>query len=399
MTRAHSKIGASSASRWFACPGSVRLCEGIQQVESEYAREGTAAHALAAHCLENGYAAKRFVGWYASDLGELRQEMPPMYAAGEWIFVGDEMATAVQVYLDTVRDIATAKVTRELDVEVRFHLGQLHPDLFGTADCVVYDPDTGELWVLDYKHGAGVTVDPEDNPQLLYYAVGAALAKANRRVTQVHLAIVQPRAMGSDVKWWDVDAIDLLDFADRLANAAKATESETAPLCAGDHCKWCPAQPVPCLCSAIADMTETAPLDTVKGPRYDPQALADSLGKAKALKGWIEAVEDFALAELQHGKPVPGYKLVEKRGVRAWDDEDAAVRTLMGDGLAESDIYEPVKLKTPAALESQIGKKELAALVGDFVKSESSGLTFAPDSDKRPAVGRDLKADFEPVEG
>ena len=398
MTRAHSKIGASSASRWFACPGSVRLCEGVESVESEYAKEGTAAHALAAHCLENGYHAKRFLGdVYFGEEGWMPREL--FKNVDGYLLCTEEMATAVQVYLDEVRAIAIGNVCRELDVEVKFHLEQLHPDLFGTADCVVYDPDTGELWVLDYKHGAGVTVDPEDNPQLLYYAVGAALAKVNRRVTQVHLAIVQPRAMGSDVKWWDVDAIDLLDFADRLANAAKATESETAPLCAGDHCKWCPAQPVPGLCSAIADMTETAPLDTFKGPRYDPQALADSLGKVKALKGWIKAVEDFALAELQHGKLVPGYKLVEKRGVRAWGDEEAAVRTLMGDGLAESDIYEPAKLKTPAALESQIGKKEFAALVGDFVKSESSGLTFAPDSDKRPAVNRDLKADFEPGEG
>ena len=392
MTK-HSKIGASSAGRWFACPGSVKACEGLTVAESEYAKEGTAAHALASHCLENGYAATRFL------FGVVTEDDVVLGASAGKLMKGTpitaEMCTAVQVYLDEVRGIMNKDICRELSVEVKFHLDQLHPDLFGTADAVIYDPDSHDLWVVDYKHGEGVIVNPEDNPQLLYYAVGAAFAKANRKVDQVHLAIIQPRAGEGAPKWWHVDAVDLLEFASRLQEAAKATEADDAPLAAGDHCRWCPAAGI---CPKLKDVAEVAPLDQFKDDKtYDPEYLADSLNRIKALKGWIKAVEDFALSELQRGKPVPGYKLVEKRAIRQWKDAAEAQRTLLGDGRTEGEIIEPAALKSPAQIEELLGKKDFAELVGDYVVAASSGLTYAASSDKRPAVNRNIKDGFESV--
>ena len=391
MTRKHSKIGASSAERWFACPGSVKACEGLTAVESEYARTGTAAHALASQCLEMGFNAERFLNWGVDPLGMLVHLDDPVSK----VPVTQEMATAVRVYLDEVRKIATANIARELSVEVKFHLDQLHPDLFGTADAVVYDPKSHDLWVLDYKHGEGVLVDPEDNPQLLYYAVGAAFAKANRKVDQVHLAIIQPRAGDGEPKWWHVDAIDLLDFAGRLKEAAKATEHENAPLVAGDHCRWCPAAAV---CVKLKEVVEVAPLDQfAQGKAYNVDFLKDSSDRIKALKGWIKAVEDFALAEMQKGVAIPGYKLVEKRAVRQWRDPDEAVRTLLGDGRLENEIMEPATLRSPAQIEDVLGKKDFAELMAEHVVSASSGVTYAPESDKRPAVNRNVLDGFSAV--
>ena len=59
--RAHASLGASSASRWMACPGSVRLSEGMPNISSDYAREGTAAHELAEMCLRQGKPASAFL--------------------------------------------------------------------------------------------------------------------------------------------------------------------------------------------------------------------------------------------------------------------------------------------------------------------------------------------------
>ena len=42
--RAHSKFSASGAERWFACPGSVELSEGVPDKETEWSKEGTLAH-------------------------------------------------------------------------------------------------------------------------------------------------------------------------------------------------------------------------------------------------------------------------------------------------------------------------------------------------------------------
>src|SRR3982750_206581 len=44
--RAHSKYSASGSERWFACPASVKLSEGLPDKTSVWAAEGTRAHAV-----------------------------------------------------------------------------------------------------------------------------------------------------------------------------------------------------------------------------------------------------------------------------------------------------------------------------------------------------------------
>ena len=47
MTRAHARLSASGAHRWYHCPGSVTLEESFPDRGSIYAEEGTLAHDLA----------------------------------------------------------------------------------------------------------------------------------------------------------------------------------------------------------------------------------------------------------------------------------------------------------------------------------------------------------------
>ena len=42
----HAVLSASSSHRWLNCPPSARLCEAYDDVGSDYAQEGTDAHAL-----------------------------------------------------------------------------------------------------------------------------------------------------------------------------------------------------------------------------------------------------------------------------------------------------------------------------------------------------------------
>ena len=46
LLRAFSPISASSSERWLNCPPSARLCEAYEDKGSDYAAEGTDAHAL-----------------------------------------------------------------------------------------------------------------------------------------------------------------------------------------------------------------------------------------------------------------------------------------------------------------------------------------------------------------
>lgn len=57
----HALLSASSSHRWLACPPSARLCEQYEDQTSEYAAEGTAAHALCE------YKLKKALGMEAAD--------------------------------------------------------------------------------------------------------------------------------------------------------------------------------------------------------------------------------------------------------------------------------------------------------------------------------------------
>ena len=229
---AHSKLGASSAYRWFACPGSVKACADAPDNESVYAAEGTAAHELAAACLEKTpfKAPEDFLG-----------------KAFNGFEVTEEMAEAVEVYRTAILD--EYEMGDELMVEQRFDLSHVYPGCFGTNDALLYRESEGLLIVYDYKHGRGVPVEVEGNKQLLYYALGACTGKHNRRVEQVELVIVQPRCPhpNGPVRRWRFDAVDLLDFEAELRAAARRTE-DSDERHAGSHCKFCPAAPT---CEAL----------------------------------------------------------------------------------------------------------------------------------------------------
>ena len=52
----HSRFGASAAHRWMRCPGSIQASEGLPNVSSEFAAEGTLLHGVAEDILRGGGA-------------------------------------------------------------------------------------------------------------------------------------------------------------------------------------------------------------------------------------------------------------------------------------------------------------------------------------------------------
>lgn len=376
MPDEHAKLSPSSAYRWMECPGSIRLCEGIPSYESPYAAEGTAAHALAEQCLNTGKNAQDFMG------GTI-----------EGYEVTQDMADAVQEYVDLIREEKGNKV---LMVEQPF---KIDTDLWGTNDACILEP-WGVLDVYDYKHGAGKDVDVFMNSQLMIYALGAIGSNNSKCFESVRMTIVQPRTPGETIKRWEATVEELMDWREKVMNPAviRAREAGIDPekyLKAGEHCQFCDALPI---CPQVQrDAMELAKTD-FSGPTLtlpNPETLGeDELGKiiafSKILANWAKEAKAYAQRLLESGVAVPGYKLVAKKADRKIIDEEAFIREFYPQ--YKDQIYKDPELKGITDLEKLVGKKAFAL----HTHKPETGVTMAPESDKREAVASSAQIDFAP---
>ncbi len=380
----HSSIGASSMHRWSNCPGSVQLSRGIESVSSKYAEEGTLAHSYAAYFLEH-------------------QCFPPNES------IDEEMADAILIYTNEVfkdkKSLDTSFHGNLFLIEHGFSLTSIHPDAFGTSDCVIYDVKKKKLIVYDYKHGAGLKVEVEDNEQLMYYALGALLS-IDALVHTVELKIVQPRCPHDDgpIRSWTFDAFNLLEFQARLSKAIEATQKPNAFLSPGDWCRFCPANGIcPELASkslVIAQKMFAVPAEDAPPEEklnYDKEKLAETLDKLPILEAFIEAVRSFAYGEATKGRTPPGYKLVQKRATRKWRSTDNTV-DFLNDTLRKKpkeleSCFTAPELKSPAQVEKVLGKS-FKKQIEELVVAESSGYKLAHNSEPGEAILLDAKSIF-----
>ena len=78
-------------------------------------------------------------------------------------------------------------------IEQRLDYSEYVEEGFGTGDCVIIGD--GTLHIVDYKHGRGVLVEADDNPQMKLYALGALeLFDCIYDIDTVSMTIYQPDA-------------------------------------------------------------------------------------------------------------------------------------------------------------------------------------------------------------
>ena len=368
----HAVLSPSSAARWLHCPPSALINSHAGSADTVYTREGTLAHSLC-----ELKARKKFLGLgpkkYANALAQIT-------ADELW---SQEMDTCAGTYLDALTDIWHGfPEPPYVALEQRVDFSEYVPEGFGTADCIMISGTT--LHVVDYKHGQGVEVSAEDNPQMKLYALGALLDYYQLYdIETVRMTIVQPR-IKREPDTWETTAGELMLWAEETVKpAADLAAKGEGDFAAGDWCRFCAIRGT-CRKRAEAFLE----LDGF-GRKLPPELTDEEVGRAltlgKDLKTWLVDVEKYALGACLDGKEIPGYKAVAGRSVRAWTDQEAAFDAARAAGIPDEMLYErsPVTL---AALEKIMGKKPFAETLADFITTPPGKPTLAPDTDKRPAI-------------
>jgi hypothetical protein len=367
----HSNIvGGSTAKRVMNCPGSVALVQKMPpQPSNKYADEGTLLHNVIAEIVMTDKHPEEFLHTKYNDqiltLDLIDNKLVPALAALDVIDPNKEM---------------------EIEAETRVGFGDLLPDVFGSTDLI------GRIGkravVLDWKFGDGVAVEVEENPQLMFYAAAAMRTEetkwAFKDVEEIEMVIVQP----PQVKRWVTTPARIAQFEKDLVRAVKLAQQPNAELKIGDHCRWCAAKPI---CPQMTGAVDRALKTQIDG--LDAPTISAYLKNADMLEQWITDLRALALQMLDSGAKLPDYKLVAKRAIRQWTDEDKAKVALFAYGLTESEVME-TSVISPAKAEKALKKRKLA-LPDDLVVAISSGNTLASVDDPRPEVlqiGKQLTA-------
>jgi hypothetical protein len=398
-TKRHLTFGGSTAHRWLRCAGSVGLCATVPNVETEPMKRGTRAHRL----LEWALNSKRT---------SVINCKGKCLVAHDPLFDGDDVE-AVQEALGYIHGILDANPDATMFVERQV---KLNDEVGGTADVVIYVPSKRLLYVIDYKHGAGIFVSAFDNRQLKLYGCATVMGFTEGAIDTVQCVIVQPRHWaGAAVREAPpITPADLLMYVDDVEAAVAMAKSTKAQFVPGEEqCYSCPAAPVcQTLHNAIVDGITFGPTwerqdvtgnvpDTYAGTtltipsadaiRNNPEVLGEVLRAAGLIRAWLGAVEDHAEAHIRAGHPLPGFKLVAVQARKKWADEAGARKFLDEETLLGPDDYMPREMLTVTQVANLLkkGNKEGEALLqklAAFSISKSSGMKLVPESAAGEAI-------------
>ena len=420
---AHAPFSPSKLAAIQACPGRPALVATLPPDEQEgpgsaAAVQGTKRHALLEWRFHNPTA-------------------PWPTEVGEYKITSDDVK-AVEAIWPYVKSHAALQskpghtAFSEQEVEIGKWLGFAEKTCGGTADLVLVTPT--ELEIADAKFGYR-PVGP-DGLQLRAYAVGAPPLLVNpdtgeflpqfRQLKTVRLTILQPedsQAIKSVVYPFE----DVIKWAEEVKQVIKAAQDPDAPRVPGDQCTFCPAAAVcperiqeagqavtsmfsdldapaakapdvrPAAIESVDVIEDIANLQMTKDPKaLGPEEIGRVLDLAPLIETYLSDVRKYAHKQISSGKPVPGWKLIEGRRSRRWNQsEEETAAALKKIGLAVGEVYVK-KVVTPnqaEGLEKVSGSKKRRERVAELWSWAEGKPTLAPESDPHPDV-REVKQMF-----
>lgn len=160
----------------------------------------------------------------------------------------------------------------------------------------------------------------------------------------------------------------------------------------------------------VTQLPDVAQQSANKDPStMDMSQIAQIMEAAPLMRQLLEAVEKEALRRMEAGQVIPGLKLVNGRGSRAWAlPEEEMADKLVKMGIPKTAVYE-TKLVSPAKAEKLTWEKrdgtkvsltdrQLKRMEQEYVVKMAGKLTVVPESDERKAVTLNAAPLFSAVE-
>lgn len=261
-------------------------------------------------------------------------------------------------------------------------------DCWGTCDCLIMSET--ECWIIDLKTGRTL-VSPEENDQLLIYAMGALTE--NPKLTRFNLVIVQATDVDNPVKTWTCDKARVLEQRQRVRTAIHFTNDPAnpgwPPPVLGDHCQWCPGKlGCPAQTRAMTQVFEATPIGVQNGSPVvimnptvlTPEQKAFIILNKNQIERFMKAVVADALRN-----PPEGLKVVRGNSRTKWANDEAAINVMQYHGLEPRTM--PVTIgeakKHLTARFDKIGAEEILSAITELPPGKPTLVTI---TDSRPAV-------------
>lgn len=406
MSTPRLNLRASEAHCWTVCtaaPGFLLANHHlVEDDSSSYAEEGTLAHLHAAETLLLGYNAK--------DFGRNREMADHIfnYSAFVWSRMGPGC---------------------KMEVEQNTPLFYM-PERKSFIDTSIVKPKG--LEIIDLKYGAGVSVQAEDNPQLIIYGRSKIeLLKAKGRKfkpgDKVELVIWQPRVYGEDAeRRFEISVKELMELSDEIhvtadtirANVTGSKKAQVKFVPGDKQCQFCKAK---AFCGhhanhilgglpvETADLLD-APKQGVKMPVPEVLTLdqvSSILRSRKGIEKLFAACENYIFRKLMHGEEAPDWKVVSSKTHRVWKGDETDI-TLFLEGLLPHDevwLETEPKLLSPAQAETALKRARKMKredprwdTLRSLIEKPKGGPTLAPKDDPRKPWEDDSLEGFEVIE-
>jgi len=253
----------------------------------------------------------------------------------------------------------------------------LIPELAGgSIDLLGISADRKTALVADWKFGRHI-VSAERNSQGLFYIISAMEDPQTKdlfkEVDTVVAAIIQPQSKNG-LSRWTCNMKTVADFRVDMMAAIEKGEG----LNPGDWCKYCPAHPT---CKAArANVGALAKLSA-----KSDNELAEAAAQVLVVEDWVKAVKEEIYMHLKNGRPVPGWKLINKRASRKWTDPKAAEAFLKQKRVPQR-VYRNNSFRTAPQVVDALKAEGKKIDLDEFIEVKSSGTTAAPVSDEAEGV-------------